>query len=171
MGAAAQQDRSRGVEAETAQEIERRGRQRHLARIVFDASDVMNPLARNSESDPAFHIFRLLDADGIETTKSRRDQKTKSLEPRFRAVGEARVYEGERNPPIPRLRSQVRPDFRFDENDSDGPNEGERAAHDRPEIERAVEYFDLRVRFGVRDLESGRRRRGQHAKEPRIELP
>src|SRR5205085_11304721 len=138
MGAAAQQDRSRGVEAETAQEIERRGRQRHLARIVFDASDVMNPLARNSESDPAFHIFRLLDADGIETTKSRRDQKTKSLEPRFRAVGEARVYEGERNPPIPRLRSQVRPDFRFHQHDANRPDQSKGPVRDWPEIERTV---------------------------------
>src|SRR5205085_1399444 len=120
---------------ETAQEIERRGRQRHLARIVFDASDVMNPLARNSESDPAFHIFRLLDADGIEITKGRRDQKTKAMKPRFGSFRQARVYEGERDTPVPRFGGEIWPDFRFDQNDSHRPNEGERAAHDRPEIE------------------------------------
>ncbi len=37
---------------------------------------------------------------------------------------------------------QVRPDFRFDEDDAARSNDRESAAHDRPEIERGVEYFD-----------------------------
>jgi hypothetical protein len=59
--------------------------------------------------------------------------------------------------PIARFGREIRPDFGFDQNDADRPNERESASDDRPEIQRGIEHFDLLVRFGIRDLEPGRR--------------
>src|SRR5438067_2634635 len=130
----------------------------------------MNSVARNAEGHPAFHVLRLLDADRIETTKGGRDERTKTLEPRFGPLRQTGVDQRERNPSITRFRGEVRPDLRFDYHNPDRIDCGKGPAHDRPEIERAIENFHPLVRFRVRDLESGRGGSGEHAKKIRIEL-
>src|SRR5438067_10500479 len=130
----------------------------------------MNSVARNAEGHPAFHVLRLLDADRIETTKGGRDERTKTLEPRFGPLRQTGVDQRERNPSITRFRGEVRPDLRFDYHNPDRIDCGKGPAHDRPEIERAIENFHPLVRFRVRDLESGRGGSREHAKKIRIEL-
>src|SRR5437773_9089234 len=82
--ASAKENWAVAVDLKGAEDFERKiGIQSHLGRIVFNAADGMNAVARNAEGQPAFHVLRLLDADRIETTKGGRDERTKTLEPRF----------------------------------------------------------------------------------------
>lgn len=84
--ASAEEDRTVAINPKAAQDFERQvWIQPDVRGIVFDAADVMNSVARNSELDPAFHILAFLDADRIEAAKGRPNEKTKTAKARFRS--------------------------------------------------------------------------------------
>jgi len=172
MGASAEENGTVAIDPEVSENFQRQiGIQSHPDGIVFDAADMMNALARHAQPDPPLDVVRLLDANGVETTKSRRDEKKESVKSPFGSFRETSVDEREWNATAARARSKIRPDFCFNENDANRPNGSEGALHDWPEIQRAVEDFHSFIRFGARHLESGRGRRAEHAKKIRIELP
>ena len=87
MRASAEENRPISIDPESPQDLPGQIRiHSRLRRIVFDAADVMNPLSRNAERNPAFDIFRFLNANEIETTKGRRDQEKETAEPPFRSL-------------------------------------------------------------------------------------
>jgi len=169
--APAEKNRPVAVDAERPQDLQRKiGVQPDVQRIVFDAPDVVDAFTPNTERDPTFHVFGLLDADRVETTERRRDERTKTMEARFGPIREPRIDQRERDPPVARFRGEIWPDFGFDQNDADWPNEGEGASRHGPKIQRTIKNFDSLVRFGVCHLKPRRSRCREDAKEFRIEL-
>src|SRR4051812_4812789 len=98
MGASAEENRTVWINAKAPQDFERKvGIQANAGGIVLDAADLMDAFARNTERYPAFHVFRFLNADRVETAKGRRDKGTETLETRFGSLREAGVHEDERD--------------------------------------------------------------------------
>jgi len=169
--ASAEENGTIAVDAEPGQNLKRQiGIQSHVSGIVFNTADVLNAIARHAEPDPALNVIRFLDADSIETTKSRRDQDKETAETRFGSFRKTRVNERQRDASSLRFRGEIRPDFSFHEDDADGANHGESAPDDWPKIERIVEDLHPVTGFGIRNLEARRGCCRQDAEKIWIEL-
>ena len=59
------------------------------------------------------HVVRFLNADRIQATEGRRDERTKTLKTRFGSLRQARVDQRERNAAVARFRGEVRPNLGF----------------------------------------------------------
>src|SRR5207302_4385440 len=130
MSAPAEKNRPVAIDPKGAQRLQRQlGIHFRFGRIVFDAADVLNPLARNAERDPAFDVFGFLHADEIETTKGWPDQKKETAEAPFRSLRQARVDEREREAASPRFGGEIRPDLGFHQNHADRPDSRVSATH------------------------------------------
>src|SRR5438067_444524 len=166
MRASTEKNRPVSIHPEGAQYLQRLiGTHLRLGRIVFDAADVLNPLSRNAERDPAFAVFGFLHANQIKTTKGWRDQKKETAEAPFRSLRQARVDEREREAASPRFGGEIRPDLGFHQNHADRSDSRVSATHDRPKIERTVKYFHSFARFLSGEGKAGGRRRGEHAEK------
>ena len=74
MRASAEKNGTIAIDPEAGEKFERQvGIQPYLGRIIFDAADIVNALARDAETHPALDVVRLLNANGIKTPKGRRD--------------------------------------------------------------------------------------------------
>src|ERR1700681_1709456 len=167
MSAPAQNDRPIPIDSEVAQHSLGEGRiDVDSFRIVLDAANDMDAVWEHANGRPAIDILRLWHADQIEKPEGRGDKKLKPAKSLFGSRGQARVDQRERDSARVRFDREIRPNFRFDQNDLRRPNQPEVAPHDRPEIKRRVEYFDpTRSALACKRKPS---RRGRSKNKPRI---
>src|SRR5919198_5289196 len=84
-------------------------------RVVFDASDRADSIARDAQRDPSIDIFRLLCADQIQQPKRWRHEKSESPKSSFRSRRQARVHQHCWNSAFVRERDEIWPNFSFNQ--------------------------------------------------------
>src|SRR5437667_3807480 len=110
-----------------------------IERIVFDVANRLNSRWLDAKILPSFRILDRRHTNQIEPAKSGRDEKSEATKSSFRARSLACVRQHHGNFPFPRLRYQIWPHFRFDQDDLLWRSDPKRPAHDRPKIKRRVE--------------------------------
>src|SRR5712691_4974811 len=143
----------------------------YVVRIVLDAANDVNVFSENADGGPSDDVRRFLHTNEIEKSKRRRHKKSEPPKPFFRSRRQPGVDQRERDAARVGCGSEIRPNFRFDENDLHGLNRRESASHDRPEIERRVEHLDPTRNMLACKRKPGCRGRGQNKAHLRLKLP